>query len=94
MTLMLSLFRGEIVVPERRSLREITAEIQVPEIARTMREITAEFAALRRFGVEELRGPSQEHRVAHPRQELFAIIYAQGRHSLPQIGAGSGKRDT
>jgi len=46
-----------------------------------------------RLTVADLKGPSRERRIAWPRQELMAELYATGRLSYPVIGAFLGGRD-
>ncbi len=59
----------------------------------SMREIAALVAERHGLSVEELRGPGRSRRLAHPRQEAFALIRKHTAVSLPQIGGYSGGRD-
>lgn len=65
----------------------------VPPRPGTMREIAALIAKKYELSLDELKGPTRERRVSWPRQEAFALIYAQGSLSLPQIGQFFGGRD-
>lgn len=78
--IVLSLFKGEI-------------EIDVAPRKLTMREIVADVAERRGFTVDELIGPGRHKRLSRARHEAFALIYAQGRLSLPEIGRRFGGRD-
>lgn len=59
----------------------------------TMREIAERVAFRVGVSLEDLRGASRKRYIAHPRQEVFALIYATDRFSLPQIGRYFGGRD-
>lgn len=59
----------------------------------TMREIATDVAQRHGVTLAELRGPCRAYRIAHPRQEAFALIKAAGRQSSPQIGRYFGGRD-
>lgn len=61
--------------------------------ARGWKEVTLEVANHYGLTWDEILGPAREHRVAHPRQEAFALIWAQGRLSLPAIGRRFNGRD-
>lgn len=52
----------------------------------TMRGIAEGVAERYGLTLADLKSPTQAHRVAHPRQEAMALIYAEGRYSEPQIG--------
>jgi len=52
----------------------------------TMRSITADVAKRHGLTVEDLRGPERRQAAVRARHEAMAIIRAQGRFSLPQIG--------
>lgn len=70
--------------------------INAEEVARlplTMREIAQAVAASWELSLDDLKGPARQRRIAHPRQEAFAQIHAQGRYSLTQIGQFFGGRD-
>ena len=70
MTEVLSLYRGVINIPDRKSWRQIAAEV----------------ADEHGITLERMLSRSQARDVAWPRQEAMARIYATGRYSLPQIG--------
>ena len=75
----LSLFRGLMLVPARR---------------RTMREIGEAVAARYGLRLEHIRGPSLERKHVVPaRQEAMAIAYQTGRWSDAAIGRYFGGRD-
>ena len=53
---------------------------------RDWRTVTQEVAQRHGLTFEEITGPSVKRRCAWPRQEAWALIWAQGRLSLPEIG--------
>lgn len=59
----------------------------------TMKAIAEEVCERYGLTLEELKGPGTYRRVARPRQEAYAIMYATGRYSYPQIGRFFGGRD-
>lgn len=60
----------------------------------TMRDIVQEVAARHKITLDEIYSSSREHRIAHPRQEAMAAIYATGRYSTTQVGRHFGKDHT
>lgn len=52
----------------------------------TLQELAEEIAEVYGIAVHELRGPSREWSICHPRQHFMAIAYAESGKSLPQIG--------
>jgi chromosomal replication initiator protein len=64
-----------------------------PPTRPTMREIAGLIAERHGLRLDELTGPAKPYRISHPRQEAYALIYATGRFSLPQIGRFFGNRD-
>lgn len=61
---------------------------------RTMREIAEDVAARHGVTVVLLRSPLRFRKLAWPRQEAMALMYAQGRYSHPQIGRYFGRDHT
>jgi len=51
-----------------------------------MRRVAREVAAAYGLTLADLQGPDQTIRMAHPRQEAMAKLYALGVYSMPQIG--------
>lgn len=58
-----------------------------------MRQIAQQVAEEHGLTVAELRSGKIVRRIAHPRQKAFALTYATGRYSLPQIGRWYGGRN-
>jgi chromosomal replication initiator protein len=56
-------------------------------------KIVAEVAEKHGLTVADLKGPSQRHAIAHPRQEAMWRLYMTGRYSYPAIGRLLGGRD-
>lgn len=52
----------------------------------TLRQIAHEVAQRYGMTVEQLRGPSKAHPIAHPRQEAMALSYGTGEWSNGQVG--------
>lgn len=51
----------------------------------TMRGIATEVAERHGVSLDELRSPARPRRLARPRLEAYALIYATGHFSMPQI---------
>lgn len=67
--------------------------IEVPAPKPTMRELAEEVAHRHGLTLEDLKGPSRRQEISQPRQEAMALICAERRWSLPQIGRFFGGRD-
>jgi chromosomal replication initiator protein len=59
----------------------------------TMRDIATMTAERYGLTVDDLKSPSQERRIAWPRQEAMVLIRQHTRQSYPQIGRFFGDRD-
>lgn len=71
-------------------LERLGVDVLTPE---SMAGVARDVAQRHQVSVNELRGPQRNRRVAHPRQEAFAMCRASGRFSLTQIGCYFGNRD-
>lgn len=60
----------------------------------TVRRVVAEVCARHNVSAQDLLGDSRVRRIAWPRQEAMALIYATGKLSLPQIGAAFSRDHT
>lgn len=56
-----------------------------PEPPPSMRDISKAVAERHGLTLDDLRSPRRYRRIAHPRQEAMALIYATGRFSMPQV---------
>lgn len=67
--------------------------VEVSALKPTMREIASEVAHRHGLTLEDLKGPSRRQEISQPRQEAMALMCAERRWSLPQIGRFFGGRD-